>query len=268
MLAACLLATATTASAQFANGNTGSKKGSSATVVNTDPYGRFYVSYNPLTIKPDGSNSKNTTLSGVTVGFTKGISVSKSLPLFVEVGARFNFAFKSEDGYGMGGGYDYDYDYDYDDDDYPWYTNRPKSDYDYDYDYDDEDEDEGVKTKYTYMGVVIPVNLAYKWSSASVPVSITPFVGLTFKGNIVAKSKTEYDSEYYGDRKDEELDLFDKKDMKGKDHTWKRFQVGWQVGVGVDYKQLYVGFHYGSDFNEVCKKVNTSNWGVSLGLNF
>lgn len=256
MLAACLLAAATTASAQFANGSASSKKGSSATVVNTDSYGRFYVSYNPLTIKPDYSDAKNMTLSGVTVGFTKGISVSKSLPLFVEVGARFNFAFKSEDGYGMGGGYDEDYD---DDDDYPWYTNRSKSDYDYDYDY--EDKDEGVKTKYTYMGVVIPVNLAYKWSSASVPVSITPFVGLTFKGNIVAKSKTEVDN------KESKADFFDKKDV-GKDGQWKRFQAGWQIGVGVDYKQLYVGFHYGSDFNEVCKKTKTSNWGVSLGLNF
>lgn len=249
-LSLCLIMVAATASAQFANG---SKKGSSA-AVNTDSYQRFYVSYNPLTIKPDYKNAKNTTLSGVTFGFTKGISVSKSLPLFVEVGARLNFAFKSEDGYGAG-----DFDWDDEDWDDDWYTNRPK-DYPYDYDYDDEEE-EGAKTKYTYMGVVVPVNLAYKWSFASAPVSITPFVGVTFKGNIISKSKTEV-----GDY-ESKADNFDKKDV-GKDRQWKRFQAGWQVGVGVDYKQLYVGFHYGSDFNEVCKKVNTSNWGISLGYNF
>lgn len=250
-LSLCLIMVAATASAQFANG---SKKGSSA-AVNTDSYQRFYVSYNPLTIKPDKGDDTN--LTGFTFGFTKGISISKSLPLFVEAGARLNYGFKSETA-----------------DDVELYGKSEDNEYRFD----------GVvssETKMTYMGVTVPVNLAYKWTSSSSSVSIIPFVGLTFKGNIIAKTKTtgtfdgticdNHNGDILSDGTVElgeiKKDYFDKKDV-GKDGQWKRFQVGWQIGVGVDYKQLYVGFHYGSDFNEVCKKVNTSNWGVSLGFNF
>lgn len=255
LLAVCLLATATTASAQFANGNAGSKKSSSASVVNTSPYSRFYVSYNPLIVKPDFDGAENTTLTGFTFGYTKGISVSKSLPLFVEVGARLNYGFKSENSEGGNYGDDDNWDDDY-----------------YDY-FGDPYTEDTYETKTTYMGVVVPINFAYKWTSASSPLSITPFLGLTLKGNIIAKKKMTYTNTYDGPF-DEEMeenvvkyDLFDKKDV-GKDGQWKRFQAGWQIGVGVDYKQLYVGFHYGSDFNEICKKTKTSNWGVSVGYNF
>lgn len=245
LLAVCLLATATTVSAQSANGT--------STAVGSGSYSRFYVSYNPLTLKPDYNGAKNTTLTGFTFGYTKGFSVSKSLPLFVEVGARLNYAFKKENGEGGFFGGDWDDDDWYDDD---WYSRPLESGY---YDYDDEDEK--IETKHTYMGLTVPVNIAYKWSPASLPISITPFVGITLKGNILSKSKTTYGDE------EEKWNNFDKKDV-GKDGQWKRFQAGWQIGVGVDYKQLYVGFHYGSDFGEVCKKVNTSNWGISVGYNF
>ena len=250
-LSLCLIMVAATASAQFANG---SKKGSSA-AVNTDSYQRFYVSYNPLSIKPDKGDDMN--LTGFTFGFTKGISISKSLPLFVEAGARLNYSFNSETA-----------------DDVELYGASEDREYFFN----------GVmsqETKMTYMGVTVPVNLAYKWTSSSSSVSITPFVGLTFKGNIIAKTKAtgtfdgrihdNHDGHILSDGTLElgetKKDLFDKKDV-GKDGQWKRFQVGWQIGVGVDYKQLYVGFHYGSDFNEICKKTKTSNWGISLGYNF
>lgn len=239
-LSLCLIMVAATASAQFANG---SKKGSSA-AVNTDSYQRFYVSYNPLSIKPDWDGAEDINLTGFAFGFTKGISISKSLPLFVEAGARLQYGFKSEDesesGYWSDGNY----------------QGYPGS----------------ITTEYkdTYMGVVVPVNLAYKWTPSSSPVSITPFFGITLKGNIIAKQKVTRTEVVVGGpttSNEKEYDYFDK-DEVGKDGQWSRFQAGWQIGVGIDYKQLYVGFHYGSDFGEVCKKTKTSNWAVSVGFNF
>lgn len=233
-LSLCLIMVAATASAQFANG---SKKGSSA-AVNTDSYQRFYVSYNPLSIKPDWDGAEDINLTGFAFGFTKGISISKSLPLFVEAGARLQYGFKSEDT-----------SWNQDIAGYLGTVNR--------------------EDKYTYMGVVVPVNLAYKWTPSSSPVSITPFFGITFKGNIIAKQKVTATASAAGQSASQEkdYDYFDK-DEVGKDGQWSRFQAGWQVGVGIDYKQLYVGLHYGGDFGEVCKKTKTSNWAVSVGFNF
>lgn len=236
ILSICLLAVTTTASAQFANGS--KKSSSSTTTVNTANYGRVYVSYNPLNIKPDSDDAKDINLKGFTFGFTKGISITKSLPLFAEIGMRLNYAFDSEEESESG-----------------YYEGYPAS--------------VSVENKYSYMGLAIPVNLAYKWTPSSSPLSITPFVGITLKGNLIAKEKITMSATVGTESAsaDEEYDYFDK-DEVGKDDQWKRFQAGWQIGVGVDYKALYLGVHYGGDFGEVCKKTKTSNWGISLGYSF
>lgn len=185
----------------------------------------------------------NTTLNGFTFGYTKGISLSKNLPIFLELGARFNFGFKSENLS------------DEDDDDY--YSTRLSYDYDDDY---DEDEEETCKT--TTASLVVPINVAYKLTFAGGDFSVSPFLGITLKGNILGKEKYEY-----GDEK-ETIDFFDKKDMEGKEYTWNRFQAGWQIGANLDYKALSLGFHYGSDFNEIAKKTNTKNWAINIGYKF
>ncbi len=36
--------------------------------------------------------------------------------------------------------------------------------------------------------------------------------------------------------------------MDGSEYTWNRFQMGWQIGVGFQYKPFYLGVQYGTDF--------------------
>lgn len=50
------------------------------------------------------------------------------------------------------------------------------------------------------------------------------------------------------------LNMFEKKDVGGKDYVWKRFQMGWQIGVGLDYNNLHVGLGYTKDIMELCKR--------------
>ncbi len=56
--------------------------------------------------------------------------------------------------------------------------------------------------------------------------------------------------------------------MGSKNATWKHFQMGWHIGAGLNYKALYLGLSYGTDFTEICKKTKTSNFAVSVGYNF
>ncbi len=239
-----MLFVSTAGFAQFANnGGSHSSDGGSALIKDTKSYSRIYIGYNPTTISYDVKGVDNTTLNGFTFGYTKGISLSKNLPIFLELGARFNFGFKSENLS------------DEDDDDY--YSTRLSYDYDDDY---DEDEEETCKT--TTASLVVPINVAYKLTFAGGDFSVSPFLGITLKGNILGKEKYEY-----GDEK-ETIDFFDKKDMEGKEYTWNRFQAGWQIGANLDYKALSLGFHYGSDFNEIAKKTNTKNWAINIGYKF
>lgn len=239
-----MLFVSTAGFAQFANnGGSHSSGGGSALIKDTKSYSGIYIGYNPTTISYDVKGVDNTTLNGFTFGYTKGISLSKKLPIFLELGARFNFGFKSENLS------------DEDDDDY--YSTRLSYDYD---DYYDEDEEETCKT--TTASLVVPINVAYKLTFAGGDFSVSPFLGITLKGNILGKEKYEY-----GDEK-ETIDFFDKKDMEGKEYTWNRFQAGWQIGANLDYKALSLGFHYGSDFNEIAKKTNTKNWAINIGYKF
>lgn len=254
LLTCGMLLASTAAFAQFSNaggGKSTSSRSGSGLVKKTDSYSRFYVGYNPTTISYDIKGKDDFTMPGVSLGFTHGFSLSKSLPLFLEVGLKGTFNFKSEKP-------------DEDDDDYDYAMHRnlmsTRAGY-WDYDDDDYDDDDELKIKHKYASISVPVNLAYKLSFGNGDVSLTPFFGITLKANVMSK-----DEWVEGDEK-EKYDNFDKKDV-GKDSTWKRFQAGWQVGANLDYKQLAIGFHYGSDFGELCKKTTTSNWGISLGCNF
>ena len=84
---------------------------------------------------------------------------------------------------------------------------------------------------------------------------IFPYAGLTLRGNIVGN--------YSGDG--ESVSAFDK-DL---DEGWKlkRFQIGWQIGVGVNFNTFFVGASYGTDFNEVVKGGKVAMPSITIGFN-
>ena len=118
-----------------------------------------------------------------------------------------------------------------------------------------------IDIKYTFMSLAIPVNVAYKFAfSSSDNFTIVPFVGPNFKFNLIGKEKVD----------DEKISYFDEDDM-GKDNTARRFQVGLNLGVGVNISQkLYVGYRFQPDFmhyfdNDEAK--SHANY-ITLGINF
>ncbi len=55
-----------------------------------------------------------------------------------------------------------------------------------------------------------------------------------------------------------------KENMGDKDLTWNRFQMGWHVGVGFQYKPFYLGVHYGTDFIPAYKhKFDFEHWVIA-----
>lgn len=158
-LSLTLFAIASTSSAQFVNSNENPSSSVKATrQADTEGWSRIAISYNPTTIFIDEKGADNLNLTGFSLGYTKGISISKQLPLFVEAGINAQFALKK---------------------------------------FDSEDaEDAGlisniegyeVENKITTMNLNIPVNLAYKFNAGNV--SIVPYAGINFKINILGKTK-------------------------------------------------------------------------------
>lgn len=117
---------------------------------------------------------------------------------------------------------------------------------------DIEGYDDDYSAKMTYGNLSVPVNVAYKFALND-EMSIVPYTGINFKLNLIGKTKVEDESVSWYDEEGGDL---------------KRFQMGWQIGAGLNYKQFYVGLGYEIDFIKIADKVNTSNFYVGVGYNF
>ncbi|MCM1370206.1 MAG: porin family protein [Candidatus Amulumruptor caecigallinarius] len=109
---------------------------------------------------------------------------------------------------------------------------------------------------YSIMNFNIPVNVAYKFNFSDDTMSLVPYLGLNFKVNALAKAKIGGHSQ----------NLF--KDVNEGGIDANVFQMGWHVGLGYNYKMIYVGAEFGTDFIKFADNVHTMNLGVTVGYNF
>ena len=243
---AILMAMATSASAQF-----------------VDDHASFYVQYNSLGVGDyaeylDDADADADKLSGLTVGFNKAISVTSSLPLFVEFGAGLTYAWANF--------------FEYDEGDDCGLC-------------DDEYSITG-KVVSEHMMVNVPINLIYKFQLPNSSITIEPYVGLNLKAHLLGKMKTKYSYEACCDDVEEILeeefedldeddmtvDYFDKKDMGGKKYVGSRLNYGWQIGANVDFGSAFAGISYGSDLNKFME-YGKDDWtfsafNVTVGVRF
>lgn len=122
------------------------------------------------------------------------------------------------------------------------------------------------------INLQVPVNFVYRFNITE-GVSIDPYAGLNFKLHF--SERMRYDDE---DETGKWISVFDDgaDAMRSKDATWNRFQMGWQIGVGLNYEKYYLGVQVGTDFipayshkfDDGTYKVNTTNVKVSLGYTF
>lgn len=121
------------------------------------------------------------------------------------------------------------------------------------------DDEDGWEYKETLLGLKIPVSLVYRLN-INENFAISPLFGFDFRINLMGKAKEEYNGD------SEDWNLFKDSDMDGE--AYKRFQAGWHIGVGFDYKALHFGVDYGTSFNEITEKVKLATTSVTVGWNF
>lgn len=245
-------ATAQTTSQMLSNGT------SAATpFVPEFQYHRVSFSYAPEFIGGE-------TVSGIAFGYTYGANCSRTYPFFFEIGMSLNYNFKTFDGafgYSMVSVDDLD--------DLDKYLNM---DYD-DFLNQDWDHTSDLKMKFNMLSWNIPINFGYRYS-INENLSIDPYIGLNFKFNILAQGDIESkanDNDYLNNAASDiindmgSINFLNKDDMMGM--QWKTFQMGWHIGAGVNYKRLYLGLRYGTDFIKIAEGTNSSNFYLSLGVN-
>lgn len=235
---ASLFAVATNASAQFTN--TTRKSPSSSVGTNVDGWSTLWVEWNPSLLKYDVKNADDASFTGFSVGYSQAFSVAPSL--FMEVGGGIQYLSNNES---------------------------------------IDSEDTEIKTN--LVSAKVPVNLIYAFQIPNSSVSLLPFVGANLRYNLSGKQKYEYDDyddydydyDYYGyddydyDDENKESNLFDKDDMGGSSYTWKRLQIGYQIGVKARFGESFlVSLSYGSDLSEIAKKAKFSTTSITIGYTF
>lgn len=253
-LTLALAAAVTTASAQFANtgaSNASSKSRSGKSVLekDTESYNRIYVSYSPLALKGFYGAAGKLSLTGVSAGYTHGINLKSDLPLFLEIGGQISYA---------SGKFDK--------------SDLPLLDLFDDYDYTISSF--LPEQKHTFVAVSVPVAVSYKFSFADKKFSVAPLIGLNFRYNIIGEFETEITNDLYSDaEKDRIYQSWDNNPTKQmlygpREGDYKGFQIGWQIGLNINYKKLNLGVSYTKDFSKITDTAKASITYVTLGVNF
>lgn len=217
-----------------------------------DGYNRVAISYDATHFgynkewygnDKDADPSFNT--NGFGLNYIHGFGLSAAHPMFLEVGASLGFNFYS------------------DSEEYTNGTDKFK-----------------YKSQFQNINLTIPVNFAWKFDLPK-NFSITPYTGINFKLNFLTQAREG--EEYNGKTEWSDWTNYLKKDEEkgiSKDEVWNVFQMGWQIGAVVGWKQFSLGLQYGIDFipaysytykddgYKATYKVNTSSFKLSLGYQF
>lgn len=139
--------------------------------------------------------------------------------------------------------------------------------------YSDSEKDEGITytDRIQDINLQVPVNYTYRFNVAD-NFSIAPYLGLNFKLHLLTQERGEVKGHGVNEKSDW-VSFFDK-DKVGE--GYKRFQMGWQVGVNFQYTKFSLGIQYGTDFipffsykgGDKTYRVNTNNLKVLVGYTF
>lgn len=129
--------------------------------------------------------------------------------------------------------------------------------------------------KTNIMAISVPVNVAYKFNVTD-GIAITPYTGINFRINLLATNDGH--SMFGSDSDDPEGRSLSRSNDDPDDEDWddyydmsaRRFQMGWQIGAGVNFGKWYAGLEYGLDFIKFQKSANNtaSRLNVSVGYTF
>lgn len=218
------------------------------------------LSYNPITLAVDGDWEDAIDylkiddildFNGFSIDFRAAFNIVDDVPLYLETGAGLTYAWSR------------------------CHDEEEDSEYDPFYDVDT-DFLLSVDLKTKFMSLSVPINLAYKYA-VNDNFAIKPYAGLKGRFNLslveTYKEEVEVSPDYYDlSYSDEDsFNMFDKDDMEefwGAREKAKRFQLGWQIGLDLEFNDFIVGVAYGADMGEIIDDWQFKTTTLSLGIKF
>ena len=240
IMAACLVAMATTASAQFMGGGSASSSSSDG-----EGYTSIRLHYNNFEIEP--KNGSYDAVPSFGISLVKGWAISQNMPLFLEagVGASYTTGELAKDEYGKL--------------EYSAISAEIPVNIGYKFQIND---DFAIMP---FVGVSARYNITGKAEYKVNDGDGYDYDDDDYYGGYYAKAGYDYGYDYdydYG------YDYDDDYEDEGAKEDAKKFQFGWQIGARAMYNQFSVGVSYGADFNEIAEDCKAKSLIISVGYNF
>lgn len=246
-LTTAVLMTAMSASAQFANAPADTSteshtlKKSNTFVGNTS---RLFLSYSTPEWEYTEDSDYSWNFNNIGIGYTLSYPI-KDKGLIFDVGATLDYLWWSE------------LDSDYYEKSYDSYNDETTYDWEYE------------QSKMNYVSLSIPLSLGYE-IRVSNKLAFKPYVGLNMRLGLSATMK-EIDS--YTDPEDNTVDNYDNRDEESEnmfDDEWgmSRFNIGYHVGVDVEFGRFFVGFNYGADLGNIIEDFTQKTTSIRAGIIF
>lgn len=122
--------------------------------------------------------------------------------------------------------------------------------------------------------VTVPVNVSYRWRIGKTKFRISPYAGINFKFHIDGSQEAYLiqnplsprrgeDGNYYYYAKFEEDNCYNNETGP----KFNRFQLGWQIGVNLEYRKFNIGAGFGTDIMKLGDGASSNNLTVGIGFN-
>lgn len=127
---------------------------------------------------------------------------------------------------------------------------------------------------FSYFSISIPLNFKYRFNIPNSHLAICPYIGLYYKRNVVAKQKNSWSEiDFIAGSMPSYLEdgVYVVEDYL----KYQKNQIGWQVGLSLEYKNYNISGYYSRDIRSVVTNENSifnkyygSQFGISLGYRF
>lgn len=145
-----------------------------------------------------------------------------------------------------------------------------------------------------HIGVNIPISFAYKFNIKN-KFAIKPYLGIDLKISMLGRTKIgsgDFSDMDYDDNLTSAISVLSREDWEDDDDydfdgesewgnwydedynnpAWKRFNLGWHLGVDFQYRNYNLGFAFISDITKVASneffKVSNNGFALKLGYTF
>ncbi|MDE6157879.1 MAG: outer membrane beta-barrel protein [Muribaculaceae bacterium] len=177
--------------------------------------------------------------NGFGINYAHGFSLSNTLPMYLEAGAELNFNFSNKK----------------------------------------VDEELGIEYHRLFQDINLNIPINFTWHfGISDNLTIAPYTGISFKIHMMTRQKDRIEG--YGEKEESKwISVYDDGDdaMGGKESTWNRFQMAWQIGANAIYKNKYsIGLEYGYDmipayshnFKDIAYQPRVTNGTFKIALGY